>query len=743
MSKPIVAIGPELPGVGSWEWVGKDCIAAMQGSFDILTWRDSPPACDVLVVIKYGLATDVLTQSAGAALVYLPIDGYASASDLDFHGPLLTRCTRIVVHSRTLEHYFRSYAPVEYLDHALKYTANPPWTPRAEGPVLWVGMRNNLPPLVEWTRSNRIPGKLHVLTNLEEQESGAPDDFGFAKDLEIEIARWTHARHVEAASQARLAIDIKGHDFRQKHKPPAKALDFLASGIPLAMNRQSASAQHIAAMGFELAAPEDSDLWTSHNYWEETQRFGETVRSELSCERVGRRFREIISTVLEQRAQSSRSSRPENAAARRTAPGLSSPSCVTKVAILSFLFNWPSTGGGIIHTVELVKFLAKADFDVQLFCARFDSWQIGQVDDSCPIEVTCLEFNERSWNAADIRQRFQKAVDEFGPDHVIITDSWNFKPHLAMAVRGYSYFLRIQAQELLCPLNNLRLLPTDGRLPQQCPCDQLSQPHECFSCLAQLGRTSGSLHQAERRLSGVGSREYNELLRQSLAEAMAVLTLNPQVADHFRPLARRVEVVTWGMDRSRFPWPPRIPEPGRLLQSTGKVRILFAGLIHEPIKGFAILHRALKILAKRRSDFELVVTSDPAGQIDEITMSVGWQSQEALPSIYAACDICVVPTIAQDGLSRTSVEAMASGLPVVASRLGGLPFSVTDGVTGLLFEPGDAENLAEKLDMLIKDRQLRAELGNAGRRVFEERFTWEQVIDREYVRLLSAVPAPS
>ena len=62
-----------------------------------------------------------------------------------------------------------------------------------------------------------------------------------------------------------------------------------------------------------------------------------------------------------------------------------------------------------------------------------------------------------------------------------------------------------------------------------------------------------------------------------------------------------------------------------------------------------------------------------------------------------------MPTIAQDALSITSVEAMAAGRPVVASRIGGLPYTVTDGLTGLLFEPGNPLDLAEKIGRLLDD----------------------------------------
>ena len=119
--------------------------------------------------------------------------------------------------------------------------------------------------------------------------------------------------------------------------------------------------------------------------------------------------------------------------------------------------------------------------------------------------------------------------------------------------------------------------------------------------------------------------------------------------------------------------------------------LFMAAVAGESIKGYHVAHEACRLLRQTRSDFELVVTFDPPGPgpIDEFTRSVGWCSQAELPRHYRAADICLVPTIAQDGLSITSVEAMAAGIPVVASRIGGLPYTVSDGVTGLLFEPGD------------------------------------------------------
>src|SRR5262249_31121249 len=129
---------------------------------------------------------------------------------------------------------------------------------------------------------------------------------------------------------------------------------------------------------------------------------------------------------------------------------------VTKVAIVSFLFNWPTAGGGNVHTAELARALAKAGYAVRHFYPCFAPWDIGNVT-AAPFPSEGLEFTEHDWNVAAIQARFRQAVDAFGPDFVLIQDAWNFKPHLAEALRGYPTLLRFQALECLCPLNNVRL----------------------------------------------------------------------------------------------------------------------------------------------------------------------------------------------------------------------------------------------------------------------------------------------
>jgi glycosyltransferase involved in cell wall biosynthesis len=408
-----------------------------------------------------------------------------------------------------------------------------------------------------------------------------------------------------------------------------------------------------------------------------------------------------------------------------------------KVAILSFLFNWPSTGGGIIHTVELAQFLTQAGYEVQHLYACYAPWEIGGVNQPLPFPSKGLQFEESTWNAAHIQERFREAVAEFDPDHVIITDSWNFKPLLADAVRDYPYILRFQALECLCPLNNVRLLPEPNGRFRQCGRHQLAAPGHCRRCLQERSHMSGGLHQAERKLSAVGTKEYDRVLRRAFEEAEAVFVVNPLAEAMVSPYADSVRVSPAGMDPARFPWP--WPEEPRQLRSSDRTTLFFAGLVQEGIKGYHVLQEACVRLWQRRQDFELVATGDPPGSVDAFTRFVGWQSQEELPRYLRAADICVVPTIAQEALGRTAVEAMAVGRPVIASRLGGLPFTITDGMTGLLFEAGNAGDLAQKIEILLNHHTLREQMGTAGRERFERYFRWDVIIDRDYRPLL--VPA--
>src|SRR5207244_1449787 len=96
---------------------------------------------------------------------------------------------------------------------------------------------------------------------------------------------------------ARAAIDIKGENHRQRHKPPAKAIDFIASGVPLAMNESTSPVEHLARFGFDVASPLEPERWLSRAYWEQTRHFGLALREILSLRWVALRWRWLIASL--------------------------------------------------------------------------------------------------------------------------------------------------------------------------------------------------------------------------------------------------------------------------------------------------------------------------------------------------------------------------------------------------------------------------------------------------------------
>jgi glycosyltransferase involved in cell wall biosynthesis len=113
---------------------------------------------------------------------------------------------------------------------------------------------------------------------------------------------------------------------------------------------------------------------------------------------------------------------------------------------------------------------------------------------------------------------------------------------------------------------------------------------------------------------------------------------------------------------------------------------------------------------------------------------LGLIPREELVDRYYSSDIFAFAPIWNEGFGLPPVEAMAAGLPVVASRSGAVTETVVEGQTGFLVEKNDADELASALLVLLKDDSLREAMGRAGRRRAFQHFTWFQVAKQMHAR---------
>lgn len=111
------------------------------------------------------------------------------------------------------------------------------------------------------------------------------------------------------------------------------------------------------------------------------------------------------------------------------------------------------------------------------------------------------------------------------------------------------------------------------------------------------------------------------------------------------------------------------------------------------------------------------------------TRFLGFLSFPQVPAFFRTLDIYCAPSLAES-FGVALLEAASCGLPVIASRVGGIPEVLEDGNTGILVEPGNPEALASALLALIENPETRARFGQAGRSFVMERYSWDSCVDR-------------
>ena len=264
--------------------------------------------------------------------------------------------------------------------------------------------------------------------------------------------------------------------------------------------------------------------------------------------------------------------------------------------------------------------------------------------------------------------------------------------------------------------------------------------------LVHTGHTWAAVKNAHRSAEDSAEGEARRICEQQLVDNARTLVVNTdnesvELARHYDVDTSRIRVVTPGADTALFtPGTNRNTELARRnlgIPLHAKV-VAFVGRLQE-FKGPQVLIRAVGELARREPELNvrLVLCGGASGSGASVekyrslareeglgarVRFLGPRPPEELVSVYQAADVVAVPSY-NESFGLVAVEAQATGTPVVAARVGGLPLAVADGETGLLVDSHDPGQWARALGELLDDNPRRMAMGEAAV-AHAARFSW-------------------
>jgi glycosyltransferase involved in cell wall biosynthesis len=254
-----------------------------------------------------------------------------------------------------------------------------------------------------------------------------------------------------------------------------------------------------------------------------------------------------------------------------------------------------------------------------------------------------------------------------------------------------------------------------------------------------------SMKKNDRRYDWLIGLYESRLLPAVLGKSSAVVATSVVVQDmHMQPFASKSVIITPGTDITFF-----VPAE-RLAEST----VLFVGSmnISDSHKGLAYLLDAFAEVLKIHPLARLLIAGDGTarkrfeqrvremGMAERVTF-LGACFGDDLKQTYQRATMLVLPSL-NENLSMVMLEAMATGLPVIGTNVGGIPTCIDDGKTGYLVPPANSQALADKIKVLLDDGGLAARLGKAARHKAVAEFGWEPKVQATDAMLRRAMGMP-
>ena len=397
-----------------------------------------------------------------------------------------------------------------------------------------------------------------------------------------------------------------------------------------------------------------------------------------------------------------------------------------KLAIIDLLAHYPPIGGAGLDVFKTAFYL-QDDYEVCLFYPKWHgAFPRGTHIRQPPVKTQAAPIKDV--NRENIVSALTQSVKKFAPSAVMLADGWMLKPYLLQALASdFPIILRLYAFEMLCPRNNERWL-----FDHSCSNTALLDCRKCLICaqeydaiVKQHKGEDGNPLTDEMDIARIWDGSYCDVLKSSLKNAHRVIVYNSDIARHLKEqLGIKASVVPGGFEPEHQSLPP-----DNLKQIAKEFKILVFGRMNDPAKGAEVLLNAGRLLRNRGVPLSMTITRD-ARLSEQWIDEIGWQTRDNIKKLLNTHHAVVVPSLWEEAFGMTWLEALAAGVPVVASAVGGPKEYLTDAENALLFPPGDHEMLAAKLLTLYNNPELRKKLSYAGYEYAHNKFTWQNVVKK-------------
>ncbi|MEM2093589.1 MAG: glycosyltransferase family 4 protein [Candidatus Bathyarchaeia archaeon] len=233
--------------------------------------------------------------------------------------------------------------------------------------------------------------------------------------------------------------------------------------------------------------------------------------------------------------------------------------------------------------------------------------------------------------------------------------------------------------------------------------------------------------------------EHRLLRRSDMIIAVSEFTKKEILKNYDDVPSGKIRVIHNGVDVERFsPAKDKSAFKRKFGFRNEDLLILYVGRLYSR-KGLPTLIEAIPKVAGKFNDVKFIISGkglkDEENKlrcyakklgVEEKLIFLGYFPDEALPDLYRAADMFVFPSI-YENLPFAMLEAMASGLPVITTTVGGIPEVIQDGKNGFMIDPYNSVALAERILYLIENPKVAYEMGFSGRETVERKFSWEGI----------------